>query len=202
MRLYYQDDLVTIYHGDCLEWMPEVSVIVTDPPYGIGKALWDDRLPLDTLNLIAAHTLTLAVQPGVWNLGLMPDLLASLRYRWTLASFLVNGMTHGAVGYGNWIPTMLYSAVPLHKPESDCQRVVIGREAKPDHPSPKPLGVMRWVIDRLPDDGDLLDPFAGSGTTLVAAKSLNRRAIGIEIEERYCEIAANRCRQEVLGLAL
>ena len=70
----------------------------------------------------------------------------------------------------------------------------------PDHPTPKPLNVIRWVVSRLPD-GTVLDPFMGSGTTLVAAKSLGRRAIGIEIEERYCEIAANRCRQEVLGLA-
>jgi site-specific DNA-methyltransferase (adenine-specific) len=66
------------------------------------------------------------------------------------------------------------------------------------HPNQKPLDVILWCLGFT--DGDVLDPFMGSGTTLVAAKNLGRRAIGIEIEERYCEIAARRCSQEVLPL--
>jgi site-specific DNA-methyltransferase (adenine-specific) len=68
-----------------------------------------------------------------------------------------------------------------------------------EHITQKPESLIRELLSIAPP-GIVLDPFMGSGTTLRAAKDLNRRAIGIEIEERYCEIAAERCRQEVLAL--
>jgi site-specific DNA-methyltransferase (adenine-specific) len=72
---------------------------------------------------------------------------------------------------------------------------------RPDHPCPRPPAQMLHAVDTFSVAGQLvLDPFCGSGTTLWAAKNLGRRAIGIEIEERYCEIAARRCAQEVLNL--
>lgn len=75
------------------------------------------------------------------------------------------------------------------------------RQAPDDHPSPKPEQVMRRLVEVVTTAGQtVLDPFMGSGTTLRAAKDLGRRAIGIELEERYCEIAAKRCAQEVLAL--
>jgi DNA modification methylase len=66
------------------------------------------------------------------------------------------------------------------------------------HPTQKPVALMRWCLSFVPDAQLILDPFMGSGTTLRAAKDLGRRAIGIEIEERYCEIAVKRLAQEVL----
>jgi DNA modification methylase len=67
------------------------------------------------------------------------------------------------------------------------------------HPNQKPVDLMQWCLSFTRDDSPICDPYMGSGTTLVAAKNLGRKAIGIELEERYCEIAANRLRQSVLN---
>ena len=68
------------------------------------------------------------------------------------------------------------------------------------HPTMKPLSLFKWCIVQADNNNTILDPFMGSGTTLRAAKDLNRKATGIEISEKYCEIAANRMCQEVLEL--
>ena len=86
--------------------------------------------------------------------------------------------------------------------DKGCGNVITHpRQAPDDHPSPKPEQVMRRLVEVVTTAGQtVLDPFMGSGTTLRAAKDLGRKAIGIELEERYCEIAAQRCAQEVLAL--
>ena len=204
MQPYYERDGITIYHGDCREVLPTlepVDLVLTDPPYGVGRAAWDDALPLWWMDDAARLAPVLGVMPGVPNLLRLPHEIGRLTYRWTLAAHIVNGMTRGAMGYGNWIPCLVYAAdsVSIFRQSSDAGRVVIGRDTKPDHPSPKPYEAMRWFVSSLPG-GLILDPFMGSGTTLRAAKDLGRRAIGIEIEERYCEIAARRLEQQVLPL--
>lgn len=209
MTPYYSDDLVTIYHGDCREVMAEwmvipdgaVDAVFADPPYGANKAPWDDAPSTDWLRMLPTVAPVVAITPGQRNLLAMPEIVGDLVYRWTLAAVLTNNTTRGDLGFGNWIPVLLYAreGVSLYGPRQDTKTFAI-RGDMPDHPSPKPLAVMVWIVSCLPGDS-VLDPFAGSGSTLVAAKSLGRRAIGIEIEERYCEIAARRA-QEVLGLAV
>lgn len=202
MQPYYQDAAVTIYHGDYQEVLSGGRVVadamLTDPPYGVGKAAWDTHFLIPSIIPCNA----LGLMPGVWNIGRCPHQILGLEYRWALSAHLTNGMTHGAIGWGNWIPCLLYSRpdTSLFKQETDCKAFTVGLTAKEPHPSPKPLSVVRWFLSRLPGES-VLDPFMGSGTTLRAAKDLGRTAIGIDIEERYCEMAATRQAQEVLQFA-
>ena len=199
MNPYYERNGITIYHGDCREILPSVTAdaVITDPPYGFRKADWDSEFPVDWLPLCRPST-AIALMPGVNNLLRVP-IPEGFEYRWMLSIHIANGMTRGLMGFGNWIPVLVYAREgrSLYRCQQDATVITVGGEM-PDHPSPKPIRAMRWLIDRF--EGDILDPFMGSGTTLRAAKDLGRKAIGIEIEERYCEIAAKRLEQEVLPL--
>jgi site-specific DNA-methyltransferase (adenine-specific) len=206
---YYQDGYVTLYHGDARELLPlfaddSMAAVVSDPPYGINKAGWDEVFPMWWFEDAARIAPRLGLMPGIWNICWCPQTVGRLGYRWMLSAHLTNGMTRGAIGFGNWIPYLIYSVEgeKLHRLDTDCRRFVVGTEHKPEHPSPKPLNVMRWFVDRTTErDGrPVMDPFAGSGTTLRAAKDLGISAVGIELDERYCSLIAERCAQEIFDL--
>jgi DNA modification methylase len=224
---YYSDDLVTIYHGDCREWTGTADVMVTDPPYGVGlmtktsdyrqsdafdngesmraTVLYPDdpdsirALIVETMPRLLALVDRALIFPGTRMLYAYPEPAA------IGSVFTPNGAGLSPWGFQTTHPILFYGKDPY---------LTDGRGSRPNgfrteqpnperinHPCPKPIAWMRWAIARASREGEMiLDPFAGSGTTLVAAKSLGRHAIGIEIEERYCEIAATRCSQEVLGL--
>lgn len=216
MTPYYADDLVTLYHGDCRELLPHVTadVVVTDPPYGIGwntrggssgrggqdfPAMVGDRevfepsgiltLGLPTVLFGANHYASrLPLSPTWFVWDKRPEMESTDQADCEIAWTNLGGPARMFRFTWNGGHTEIYVKRGEH-PSGPVRY----------HPTQKPLALMRWVIQRCPD-GIILDPFAGSGSTLVAAKSLGRRSIGIEIEERYCEVAANRCRQEVLGL--
>jgi len=187
---YYTDDAVTIYHGDCREWMPEADVIVTDPPYP-NNAGWFENGVGSARTVLSAWRGEALV---FWSELEHPpvDLPLVAVHIWHRAN--VNGRP--------------YESIYHFAPDGAKRRSEVYRSTVPfkgatgsayvGHPTQKSVEVMRWLLAKT--TGTTLDPFMGSGTTLVAAKSLNRKAIGIEIEERYCEIAARRCSQEVLGL--
>ncbi|MDP2661883.1 MAG: DNA methyltransferase [Dehalococcoidia bacterium] len=208
---YFEDEDVVIVNADCRDVLPllpegSVDLVLTDPPYGIGKANWDGAIDLSFLwaGLGFLNAPIVAVIPGIPNILAMPQIIGvNIRYRWTLSVRVSNGMTRGAFGFGNWIPCLVYSrdGISLHCTSQDAGEVSTDTHPsqKPNHPSPKPWRAMRWLIERLPGQV-ILDPFMGSGTTLRAAKDLGRKAIGIEINEAYCQVAVERLRQAVLPL--
>lgn len=211
---YYQDDAVTIYHGDWRDHLLlSADAVVTDPPYGIradrrqsarankqhGRALapsrdygvsnWDGFPPTERdfallLGIARSHIIwggnyfSLPAAPGwlVWDKDNGSNGYADCELAWTDLPMAARRLRFRWMG--------MLQELPEHR----------------WHPTQKPLPVMHWALGFLPESAlVVLDPFMGSGSTLRAAKNLGRTAIGIEIEERYCEIAAQRCAQEVLG---
>jgi DNA modification methylase len=204
-KIYYSDPLVTLYHGDCREILPTISAvgaIITDPPYGIdyGRAggfsashrwgqwrenvTWDaERPPREIFDTILAFGVPMVVWGGNYFTDYLPPRMGWIAWDkgqrdFSLADFELAWTSEQKAARCVVMPR------PLALKDGKC------------HPTQKPIWVMSQCIEYLdrggkPIDG-ILDPFAGSGTTLIAAADLNRRAIGIEIEERYCEIAARR----------
>ena len=205
MRIETLGEGVTLYLGDCREILPtlgKVDAVVTDPPYGIKAARrrgsqrfgwrdfgvngWDDaRIPDDALRavLCASETVILwggnyyidHLAPGtkwlIWDKGQTDFSLADCELAWC--------------SFDGAIRRLMVS------------RSVALRDGK-EHPTQKSLEVMRWCIGQLPPPATLvLDPFMGSGTTGVAAVSLGRKFIGIEIEPKYFDIACRRIAKEL-----
>jgi DNA modification methylase len=201
MTPYYQDGAVTIYHGDCREIMPALSgvdLVLTDPPYGIGLIYGEETRDSTEVFKEILQLLTEWPLPTAFTLPSTRLFDLPLRPDWI-------GVWHKPMAMGFW-NTLFYphwEAICFYRFEGKLERddVWVANTEKPNgHPTPKPLNLWKPLLSCLPGE-TTLDPFMGSGTTLRAAKDLGRKAIGIEIEERYCEIAANRMAQSVMELA-
>jgi len=212
---YYSDDAVIIYHGDCREILPlvEADVIVTDPPYGTSAYSWDQLPP----NILRGPRAVFGRLPEMLPLlSPSPDLVLTW---WPSNGDCIGRSRSGVHRQAHVIAVWKYSG-EVRKLSAAASSIRLGWTTPalmPDvwtdphphagfhktdysHPTEKPISLMARLIRLMGDHPTVLDPFMGSGTTLRAAKDLGRKAIGIEIEERYCEIAAKRCRQEVLAI--
>lgn len=221
---YYEDESVTLWHGDCREitaWLA-ADVLVTDPPYGRAwrqghiAGAGNGRRPSDASAAhdgiandgdTAARDAALAMW-GVTRAIVFGDLMlppprgtrlvlayrkpSSAGVRGAIAGrrrdleaiYLMGGWPSGIGGESSLI-------------ETRTANVATGPAARYGHPHAKPLDVMETLVDLT--RGDVIaDPFAGSGSTLVAAKRLGRKAIGVELDEQYCEVIARRLDQGVL----
>lgn len=221
---YYEDEAVTLYHGDYLEIaaeLPPADLLILDPPFDLWPEVsrvwaqpvtalafltWQYRQDVTELLGAVRTELIWAFADGRWTSHNLP--------RVTHETILVFGKTGSAyVGRET-------DGVPRAKGESSIGRDRLGPRTYTPHERKalnsvltfprnvsadlgvwsKPLPLMSQLIEWCATGPLIIDPFAGSGTSLVAAKALGKKVIGVELEERNCEIAANRCRQETLGL--
>lgn len=243
---YYQDEAVTLYHGEALALIPHVGQIdglIADPPYSSGGAFRGDRMlntndkyvqgelrayraafagdNRDQRSFLAWCALWMAAALSITNDGATCAIFTDWRQLPT---------TSDALQAGGWVWRGLgvWDKTPAARPRLgglaaqseficwgtagplDAQRNPVAlpgvmsvgapRGESKVHVAQKPESVMSWLVRLVPPGGVVLDPFAGSGSTLVAAKALGRRAVGIEIDERYCSMIAERCAQAVMPL--
>jgi site-specific DNA-methyltransferase (adenine-specific) len=226
MTPYYADDLVTLYLGDCreaTEWLA-ADVLVTDPPYGRGwkqggglpapreyaKSAGHAGISGDQDTSTRDHALSVwgGRQAAVFGDLVLPPpsgCKLTMVYR-KPANAGVRGATGGfrrdleaVYLLGPW-PTGIGGRTSLLETGARSQGNHYACAARYGHPHAKPVDVMETLIAACPP-GVIADPFAGSGSTLVAARNQGRHAIGVEIDERYCEMAARRLSQQVMVTA-
>lgn len=212
MTLYYSDDTVTLYHGDCRDILPQldpVDLVVTDPPYGINyvsnhttgrgvRPITNDGARL-SIALQRAVIPLLRAQHVLWftRWDVWPDVWAELGPWFPLRGMLV--WDKGDPGMGDlahWGPSYeLIASAGYGKITGSRDQSVLRYNKPPPavrvHPTEKPLALLRYLIGKLNPE-TVLDPFAGGGSTLVAAKALGRKAIGIEVDAQYCAAIARR----------
>lgn len=213
MKPYYDHNGITIYHGDCREytgWLA-ADVLVCDPPYGMAfVSSWTIRRPIagDKDERLRDEVLALwgdrpAAVFGTWRVPRPPKTRQLITW---YKSSVGPGMGDLSLPWGNATEEIYILGAGWHgrrRPNlittSEQRGNPYGSASLLGHPTPKPVGLMTEIVACAPS-GMIADPFAGVGATLLAARNVGRRAIGIEIEEKYCEIAAKRLSQEVLDL--
>ncbi len=213
---YYTNELVTIYNADCMDVLPElepVDLVLTDPPYGIGE---DGKSNHTRCNLAVSTYFDIGIRWDkkriekikdvvncgknaiVWGGNYYADILGASNC-WIVWD-KDNGKTDFADCELAW--TSFKTAVRKIKWrwQGMLQEDMKNKETRM-HPTQKPVPLFVWILKNYSEQNHtILDPFLGSGTTAVAAMQLNRQCIGIELEEKYCEIAAKRCEQFKTGL--
>lgn len=205
---YYQDDLVTLYHGNSLEsseWLA-ADVLVTDPPYGMGYYL-HSRAGKNAAQEVVGDQDTSTRDAALALWGKRPAMVfGSWRNDKPKCDQVLIWDKGDEAALGHPIFFSAFEEIyVIGTGWAGPRRANViranglargGAERKGyDHPTPKPTGLMELLIAYAPP-GVIADPFAGSGATLVASRNLGRPAVGFEIEERFCEVIAKRLSQQ------
>jgi DNA modification methylase len=211
---YFDDgNGIVIYHGDCRSILPSlaaaaVDLVLTDPPYGIdldtdyanGKhrdGTIHDRIAGDSEPFDPSHLLTFK-RLILWGANCYADKLPPSPVWLSWDKVTQNGLNLRIAEHElAWTNCISRPRVFRHMWSGGYRA---SERSTAYHPSQKPVALMQWCLSLVKNTSSVLDPYMGSGPVLEAAKRLGHRAIGIELSERYCEIAARRLSQEVLQL--
>jgi DNA modification methylase len=219
---YYESGGITIYLGDCkkiLPWIQPVDLLLTDPPYGIGEARKKNVNRSNTTKFAGRNSFVMSKDYGTsdWDDAPPPDWFIESAKESAKTQILWGGNYYGLPASSCWLVwdkdngendfadcelawTNMPKAVRKFrwKWHGMLQEQMGDKKEHRVHPTQKPTALMRWCLSLVPEAKTVLDPFMGSGTTLVASKLEGRQAIGIEINEAYCEAAAKRLSQGTL----
>jgi len=204
---YYQDEYVTIYNGDCMEILPSltpIDCIITDPPYGIdfkydeykdNPKLHKDRIT-EWMTMFRKLSKKIALTPGILQMWDYP------KPDWVLCWRKTFSVSRSLFGANNWEPVLYYGKGGRNGRQSDFfEATFMNDKQAAQHPCPKPVKWAKWLMITIAKKEEyVFDPFMGSGTTLLAAKQLGRKAVGIELSKKYCDIAIQRLSQTQLDL--
>lgn len=217
---YFTDGEVTLYLANCLDadivdlWT-QADVLVTDPPYGVAYVSNSSKYgPTDPISgdenidireeAIAAWHATKGVDApalvfGRWDVPRPPD----TRHRLIWDKGDSPGMGDLKMPWGKGEEEIYVLGKGFHGTRQTnvirAKGYAAGSYDRPNHPTPKPVALMEALIEKCPP-GVVADPFSGSGATLIAARNLGRKAIGVEMSEQYCEIIARRLGQQTFDL--
>lgn len=212
MTPYYEHAGITIYHGDCREVMEEweglrtqsFDLLLADPPYGINFA----GQPTKWQRLAGQQAESWDSQPVDASLLAQARVICRSQIIW-------GGNYFGLPASRCWLswfkpdapPSMGNVEYAWTNLDANSRQISVSISAtnaeRVGHPNQKPESVIRWALGHAPlTTRTVLDPFMGSGTTLVACQRLGKSCVGIEREERYCEIAAKRLAQQALPLEM
>ena len=234
MSIYYQNDFITLYHGDSFEVMAgmadeSIDCVITDPPY---SERTHQKASKKMSNGVVSHGITTFGAFTEQRLYEAYDEMARITKGWIVSTIDYNhafkfetepplGMRQMRIGV--WVKNNPTPQISGDRPAQGWESIsylyktnkrgwwnaggahgnYVSNLAKPTgHPTPKPIAMVTSFVERFSKpEQTIFDPFAGGGTTLLAAKNLGRKAIGVELEEKYCELIAKRLSQNTFDFS-
>jgi site-specific DNA-methyltransferase (adenine-specific) len=207
---YYSDALITLYNTDyrnVIGSLPPIQTVVTDPPFNAGKEFDNDNMSeLDfrafcnqlALDMYKIKPQNILVEVGRNDKIMRQELERYFDYEYAISLAYTNSMRNGKVGYHKWGLVLWFgnNAKCYNRYKDQLDAAVENNRDEFRHPSPKMVNHYKRLIDMFTDNGGtVFEPFAGSGTTLLAARLNGRKAIGCEISKEYCDIIVKRLSQ-------